>query len=145
MSKKIVNSNNNRWSQLRRIIFYGFFLWFVPALFSVIVWDTSTNQPVMGMLWFNSIIAIVWSLNFALVAFFYFKGIYENYKKIGLFAGIVWYIICILLDFLVTVVIFNMDISVFLPGILSNINNLIITTLIGFILGKKDLNESNGV
>ncbi|MCW8965536.1 MAG: hypothetical protein OQK82_02445 [Candidatus Pacearchaeota archaeon] len=119
-----------------RLILYGFLIWFIPALVAILVWDMETNLPIMGMTWFNSTMAVVWSLNFALVAFFYFKAINKNYIKEGLIAGISWYIICVLLDLIILVGIFKTDMSTWYPGLLSYLNNFFIATGIGFILNK---------
>ncbi len=118
-----------------RFILYGLLIWFIPALTAMLLWDTSTNLPKMSMLWFNAIMATVWSFNFAIVIYFYFKKIDSNYIKEGLILGIFWYILCLSLDF-VMFLSFKIDFSTWYPGILTYSNNLVIPISIGFILSK---------
>ncbi|MFX1258139.1 MAG: hypothetical protein ACFFAN_09785 [Promethearchaeota archaeon] len=141
MSEKIIERKNFLLIQIFRVILFGFLVWFVPALVATLFWDVSTNKSIIEMIWFNSLMGFVWSLNFALFAFIYFNGIKKNYSEHGLIAGIIWYIMCVILDFIVVVLILNLGIIAFLPAVLVYINNFILATMIGYLLNKKNQNE----
>jgi hypothetical protein len=120
-----------------RIILYGLLIWFIPALAAMMAWDSNTNLPRIGYPWFDAMMAAVWSLNFIVVAFFYFKGVTGDYVKQGLIVGISWYVLCVLLDLVLLVGLFKTDINTWYPGILSYLNNFFVAAGIGYILNKK--------
>ncbi len=124
-------------NQKIRVILYGFLIWFVPALFAMLVWDVENNVPKIGDLWFGSIIAALWAINFILVAYFYFRCIDSDYTKHGLIAGISWYVLCLLMDYIMVVLVSGTNISAWYPGFLSYLNNFFVIIGIGFILNKK--------
>ncbi len=121
-----------------RVILYGLLIWFVPALFAMLVWDVGNNAPKIGTLWFDSLIAVIWALNFVIVGFFYFKKIDSDYFKHGLMAGTSWYFIGIIMDYIMVVLISGANISAWYPGLLSYLNNFFMAAGIGFILNKKN-------
>ncbi len=141
MSEKNIDRNKIQLNQIIRTILFGFLIWFIPALVATLLWDVTKNEPIIDILWFNAVLGAVWSLNFALFAFLYFKGLRDDYSKYGLIAGVNWYIMNFLLDFLVVVLILKLGISAFLPGILVYINNLVLAVMIGYLLNKKFQNK----
>ena len=136
-----MNDKIEKKNQLIRTILFGFLIWFIPALVATLLWDVSTNEPVIDIIWFNSVIGAVWSSNFAFFAYIYFNNLKEDYSKYGLIAGIIWYIMSFLLDFLVVVVVLNLGVNAFLPGVIVYINNLVLAIMIGYLLNRKFLNQ----
>ena len=120
-----------------RVILYGLLIWFVPALFAMLVWDVENNVPKIGELWFGSSMAAIWALNFVIVSYFYFKGLDSDYYNNGIIAGISWYVLCIFMDYIMVVLVSGTDISAWYPGFLSYLNNFFMVIGIGFILNKK--------
>lgn len=143
MNEKIIERKSLRLKQIIRIILFGFLIWFIPALVATLLWDVSANEPIIDIIWFNAIMGAVWSSNFALFAYLYFKNLNEDYSKYGLIAGIIWYIMNFLLDFLVVVIILNLGVNAFLPGAVVYMNNLVLAIMIGYLLNKKILDKKN--
>ena len=137
MNEKEISKKEFGLNQVIKTVLFGFLIWFIPAMVATLLWDVSKNEPIIDIIWFNAIMGAVWSCNFALFAFLYFKSITEDYSKFGLIAGIIWYVMNFLLDFFVVVVVLNLGITAFLPGVVVYINNLVLATMIGYLLHRK--------
>ncbi|MBD3253482.1 MAG: hypothetical protein GF383_00235 [Candidatus Lokiarchaeota archaeon] len=133
MNRKVLDKN-----QLIKTIFFGFLIWIIPAMVATLLWDVSANKALIDPTWYNALLGAVWSVNYAIFAYLFFKTVEKDYLTCGLVAGTIWYVINFLLDFLVVVVILNLGIETFLPGMLVYVNNLVITIMIGYLLTKKE-------
>ncbi|MFX0072511.1 MAG: hypothetical protein ACFFAO_15610 [Candidatus Hermodarchaeota archaeon] len=143
MSENKTNKMKIQSREIIRTIIFGFLIWFIPALVATLLWDVSKNQPAIDNIWYNAILGAVWSSNFAFVAYLYFKNLKDDYSKYGFITGIIWYIMSFLLDFLVVVIILNLGIESFLPGVVVYINNFVLAGMIGYLLMKKIQREQN--
>ncbi|MCL5884515.1 MAG: hypothetical protein M1377_04095 [Deltaproteobacteria bacterium] len=78
----------------RRALLLGFLVWIVPFVIGLI------SYPVRE-LWralFESIMALVLSVIVVISASIYFKHIEDNYLKEGIFIGLLWFAMSILID-----------------------------------------------
>ncbi len=57
--------------------------------------------------------------------------------KNGLIAGAVWYVLCVVLDFVLLVGVSGGEVGTWAPGLLNYLNNLFMAGGIGFILDRK--------
>jgi len=119
-----------------KIILLGILIWAIPFLVSFTVWDVEAGAPTVSMSWFNAIMAFAWAVGFAIALTIYFKGS-KSPASDGWTAGILWYLALILLDLIVLVGLFKMAIPDWYPMLLTYLNTLVITVVVGKLLSKK--------
>ncbi len=79
-----------------KIVGYGFVMWFVPFLVSLVIYPIRTfANP-----FFESIMPVVIAITVVLLAITYFKTVNANFLKEGILIGISWFLVCISIDFL---------------------------------------------
>jgi hypothetical protein len=85
--------------KIMKIALFGFILWLVCFIVAVIVWPLYDSQ----FLLFKSIMVVTGTLVGMYLLVYYFKKIGSNYVKEGVVAGIIWFVVNIVLDLIVLV------------------------------------------
>ncbi len=81
-------------NKIFKIIIFGFLMWVVPFLVSVLIYPLKTSvNP-----FFESIMPVVITVIVVLLSIKYFTNINANFLKEGILMGITWFLISILLD-----------------------------------------------
>lgn len=120
-----------------KIILLGLLIWVIPFAISLLVWDIEAQQPSIPTEWFNALMAFAWVIGFSIAIWIYSKGISGNQIREAWTAGIVWYFVLIVMDFFVLVLAFNMAAALYYPLLLTYLNTLVLTVVVGYILSKK--------
>lgn len=81
---------------LKKALIFGFLLWLVPFIISVIIFPLKTSLPAL----FESIMPVVIAICVVLFSILYFKKLEAGFFKEGVILGITWFVICIVLDLL---------------------------------------------
>ena len=82
-----------------KIGLFGFLLWLIPFLVSVLIFPLRTSQRPL----FESIMPVViaiWTVFFSIL---YLSGKKSDFLKEGIFIGIVWLLISIVLDIMISI------------------------------------------
>jgi len=93
-----------------RNILYGFLAWLIPFVASIFFY-TKEGGLIIDIFFFKTIMIIVGSISGAFLLISYFKRINIRYLKEGIYVGITWFVINILLDLLVLIPMSGMAIS----------------------------------
>jgi len=93
-----------------RNLLYGFFAWLIPFVASIFFY-TKEGGLRTDIFFFKTIMIIVGSISGAILLISYFKKINIGYLKEGVYVGITWFVINILLDLLVLIPMTGMAIS----------------------------------
>jgi len=93
-----------------RNILYGFLAWLIPFVASIFFY-TKEGGLIIDIFFFKTIMIIVGSISGAFLLISYFKRINIGYLKEGIYVGITWFVINILLDLLVLIPMSGMAIS----------------------------------
>jgi hypothetical protein len=83
-----------------KIVLFGFFIWLIPFMVSVLIFPLRTSQRPL----FESIMPVViaiWTVFFAVI---YLSGLKSDFQKEGISLGIAWLLISIILDLLIFVI-----------------------------------------
>ena len=121
-------------SIVRRLLL-GILIWAVPFFVSVLIWNASTNSPVVGTEWFNAIMIVSWAVGFSFALYYNFK-FSDSFVREGWFAGLTWFAELVIFDYLVLVNIFGMGWTDFYPLILTNLSTLIVSAGVGYTIKK---------
>lgn len=78
----------------KKAILFGFLVWLIPFVASFPVISLRENNRAL----FESIMAIVVTLSVVIFLIFYFKKISKNYLREGIFLGLLWYLISVIID-----------------------------------------------
>ena len=123
-------------NKLLKIILLGVLIWAIPFVVSFFVWDVEAGGPSVSNEWFNAIMAFSWAIGFAIAAFVFFKESLTPSKD-GWTAGITWYIVLILMDYLVLVLAFGMSYAQYAAMLVTYLNTLLLTGVFGEILKRR--------
>ena len=93
-----------------RNLLYGFLAWLIPFVASIFFF-TKDGGLSIDIFFFKTIMIIVGSISGAILLISYFKKINIGYLKEGIYIGITWFVINILLDLLVLIPMTGMAIS----------------------------------
>jgi hypothetical protein len=85
-----------------RNVLYGFLAWLIPFVASIFFY-TKEGGLRIDIFFFKTIMIIVGSISGAILLISYFKKIHIGYLKEGIYVGITWFVINILLDLLVLI------------------------------------------
>ena len=91
-----------------KVLFYGFIVWLIPVIISFFFYSGLGTLRIDNFL-FNSIMIIVTSFSAAYFLVSYFKKISADYLKEGLIVGLIWLILHISLDLIVSIPLSNPD------------------------------------
>lgn len=79
-----------------RIMLFGFLMWLIPFIVSFPIFTLrESNRPL-----FESIMPVVVTICVVFLAILYLRKTGAGFLKEGLIIGIVWYLICIIIDLL---------------------------------------------
>jgi hypothetical protein len=120
----------NKW--IKKILL-GLIVWAVPFFASFFVWDVKANAPKISMAWFSALMALTWAIGFAIAAYLYFKNVKKNNIVEGWTTGLIWYAELLILDLIILVGSFGMNIGDFYPMLLTYANSIVICAAIGYI------------
>jgi len=79
-----------------KLLLYGFFIWLVPFLVSLIIFPLKTSLNPL----FESIMTVIITFTVVTFSYLYFNSLRENYIKEGVKAGVTWMIISLAIDLL---------------------------------------------
>ncbi|AEG19007.1 hypothetical protein [Methanobacterium paludis] len=77
-----------------KILIFGFLLWLVPFLVSVVIYPLKTSENPL----FESIMPVVITLTVVLISIKYFTNLSTDFLREGILTGMVWFLINIILD-----------------------------------------------
>jgi hypothetical protein len=77
-----------------KILIFGFLLWLVPFLVSVVIYPLKTSENPL----FESIMPVVITLTVVLLSIKYFTNLSTDFLREGILTGTVWFLISIILD-----------------------------------------------
>ncbi|MCK5290160.1 MAG: hypothetical protein KAJ56_04365 [Candidatus Aenigmarchaeota archaeon] len=123
------------------IILYGFLIWLIPFVTSFFFYGPE-NTLIIDLIFFKTIMIVVGSLVGVCLAVKYFSLLSENYYTAGIGAGIMWFSISILLDYIVLLPISQMHFNDYMLEIgLRYLMIPIITIGMGFVLDLKGTSD----
>ena len=93
-----------------RNILYGFLAWLIPFVASFFFYSKEGGLTIDIFL-FKSIMIVVGSISAAFLLISYFKKINADYLKEGIYVGLTWFSINILLDLLVLIPMSGMSVA----------------------------------
>lgn len=77
-----------------KLIGFGFFIWFIPFLISFLIMSVRNENRIL----FESIMPVVVVFVVVLFSILYFKKIEKQWIREGIIAGIMWFLISIVID-----------------------------------------------
>lgn len=81
-------------NKILKIILYGFFIWLIPFLISIIIFPLKSSMNPL----FESIMPVIITLVAVTFSYLYFNGVKENFIKEGIIIGVSWFVISIVID-----------------------------------------------
>ena len=79
---------------LKKAILYGFFIWLIPFAVAFMIYPIhDSNRPL-----FESIMPVALTLSVVIFGLMYFKHVEANYKNEGIWLGLIWILICLVID-----------------------------------------------
>ena len=77
-----------------KLVGFGFLIWLIPFLVSFVIFPLrNTNRPL-----FESIMPVVLVLTVMIISVLYFKKIEKESLKEGLIAGVLWFVLSLVID-----------------------------------------------
>ncbi|MFA6269524.1 MAG: hypothetical protein WC652_06925, partial [archaeon] len=116
---------------------YGFILWLIPFLISFLFFDMQGKLTASAGL-FNSVMSVVIIIVMAVLLLKYTKKISVNYLQESINAGIVWFLMSIILDILILVPMAKIDLGIYFTDIgLGYVVILVVAFFAGKLLEAK--------
>jgi hypothetical protein len=81
-------------NRLIRIVGYGFVMWLIPFIISVIIYPIKISLNPL----FETIMPVLITLTFVLLTMSYLKNIKTNFLREGMVIGVSWFLISIIVD-----------------------------------------------
>ena len=124
-----------------KIILLGLMIWVIKFIVGGAIFSTAgENGPSIGVWWINGISAFFVAIGLALALFLVYRDKGQNYKRTAWEAGIAWYVILLLMDLIVLVVLFGLELELWFPLILLDFKVLIIPIVVGYLLAGPKVN-----
>ena len=79
-----------------KIVLFGFLVWLIPFAVSFFIYPIKT--PIYSL--FESIMSVLIAVSVVIFSCLYFKSIETNFVMEGVMAGIVWFVITVVIDLL---------------------------------------------
>ena len=77
-----------------KLVGFGFLIWLIPFLVSFVIFPLrNTNRPL-----FESVMPVVLVLTVMIVSVLYFKKIEKESLKEGVIAGVLWFVLSLVID-----------------------------------------------
>ncbi len=120
-----------------RNVLYGILVWLIPFVASIFFY-TKESGLTIDIFLFKTIMILIGSISASFLLVFYFKKIDTNYIKEGLYVGLIWFSINILLDLLILVPMSEMSVANYFTQIgLRYLLMPVMSIMIGTILANK--------
>jgi hypothetical protein len=120
-----------------RNVLYGFLAWLIPFVISIFFY-TKEGGLTIDVFFFKTIMILVGALSAAILLILYFKKINTDYLKEGIYVGLTWFIINILLDLLVLIPMSGMSITNYFIQIgLRYLVMPVMSIMVGIVLANK--------
>ena len=129
-------------SKRMRIILLGLMIWvitFIAGFFAFSIFDVEEGGSIV-LLWTGAIKALALGIGLALALFLVYRDMKQNYIRTAWEAGIVWYVILLLADLIVLIGLFDLELNLWFPMILSNFVVAIVTVVVGYLLAGSKTN-----
>src|SRR3972149_11871028 len=94
MFNAITQGGASRMKSLKTALVFGFFIWLIPFLVSMLIFPIRTNDRPL----FESIMPVVVTLSTVFLLIAYFKKIDAHFLIEGIVLGILWFVISIVID-----------------------------------------------
>ena len=124
-----------------KIILLGLMIWLITFIAGFIIFGifgAEIDGPPVEALWINGISAFFLGIGLALALFLVYRDKGQDYKRTAWEAGILWYVIILLMNLIVVVGLFGVKLEFWFPLILSDSTILIIPIVVGYLLaGRK--------
>ncbi len=120
-----------------KIALLGLMMWvikFIAGLFIFVIFGTEEDGPSTGVWWAFGINAFFLGIGLALALFLVFRDKGQNYRRTAWEAGIAWYVIILLMDLIVLVGLFGLELELWFPSILIDSKVVIIPIIVGYLL-----------
>jgi hypothetical protein len=77
-----------------KLVGFGFLIWLIPFLVSFVIFPLrNANRPL-----FESIMPVFLALTAMIISVLYFKKVEKESLKEGLFAGVLWFVLSLVID-----------------------------------------------
>ena len=119
-----------------KIVLLGLMIWiitFIVGFVGFVIFDTEADGP-SGLLWISAIKAFFLGIGLALALFLVYRDKEQNYKRTAWETGIAWYVIILLMDLIVLVGLFGLELEFWFPLIFTYSVVAIITIVVGYLL-----------
>ena len=113
----------------------GLMIWVVTFVVGGIVFSIAGEDvPLIGILWINSIQEFFVVIGLALALFLVYRDKAQNYIRTAWEAGLAWYVILLLMDLIVLIGFFGLELGFWFPSVLLQLKVLIIPVVVGYLL-----------
>lgn len=75
---------------------FGFLIWLIPFLFSFVIYPLRENNRVL----FESIMPVILTIVVVIFSILYFLNRKQDFIREGIYLGVIWFLICIIIDLL---------------------------------------------
>ena len=119
-----------------KIVLLGLVLWvttFIVGAVGFLIFDTE-GDSLSGVLLISAIKALFLGIGLALALFLVYRDKGQDFKSTAWEAGIVWYVILLLMDLIVLVGLFGLELELWYPLIFNYFMVVIITIVVGYLL-----------
>lgn len=123
----------NKWV---KTVLLGLMMWiitFMAGFFSFSFFDAEAGSPVVWT-WISAIKEFSVVIGLALALFLAYRNKKQDYKRTAWKTGIVWYVTILLMDLIVLVGLFNIELEFWFPLIFTYSIVLIIPIIVGYLL-----------
>ena len=118
-----------------KIVLLGLMIWLTKFIVGGAIFATAGEDgPSISVWWINGIESFFVAIALALALYLVYKDRIQNYKRTAWEAGIAWYVILLLMDLIVLVGLFGLEVELWFPLILLNFTVLIIPIVVGYLL-----------
>ncbi len=124
-----------------KIVLLGLMIWvitFMSGFFTFSIFDAEAGGPVVWT-WISGIKEFSVVIGLALALFLFYRDKGQDYKSTAWEAGITWYVILLLMDLIILVGLFGIELEFWFPLIFTYSTVAIIPIVVGYLLaGSKE-------
>ena len=121
-----------------KIVLLGLMIWvitFIAGFFTFAIFDAEAGGPVVWT-WISGIKEFSVVIGLALALFLFYRDKGQDYKRTTWEAGITWYVILLLMDLIVLVGLFGIELEFWFPLIFTYSTVAIIPIVVGYLLAR---------
>jgi hypothetical protein len=120
-----------------KAVLFGILAWLIPFLLSFFFYSRDGGL-LIDIFFFKTIMIVVGSIVAAFLLVLYFKKIEKNYFKEGVYVGIVWFFLNVVLDLIILIPMSGMFLDAYFTQIgLRYLVMPVMTIMIGAVLDNK--------